>query len=209
MVQLYAKSKKPNNSQELLKKIMRDTAKYRQDLMENAAMENEAASWLAMKNSFWIAIKDTAAYIEDQCGIEITYTEQLDVKKLLYNKDGKTIDDRLEDIYKEYTLLGKDIGYLWRRLEVLMNTELVHIENLMIRKICDVIGHSTIFRLERSEGSCASCVGYHGLSFDVEAAPDVPLHPNCGCTLDIDEEEIDENDDLRDILIMLDELDWQ
>lgn len=170
MGQLFAKKKKnkikPNNSQELLRLIMSDTAEYRQELMEEAALENERATWAAMNESFWIAIKDTAAYIEDQCGIKITYTEQLNVKQLLYNSDGRTIDDRLEEIYKQYTLLGKDIGYLWRRLEVLMNTELAHIENLMIRKICDVIGHSTVFRLERSEGSCGECAGYHGLSFD-------------------------------------------
>ena len=170
-------------------------------------MEERVATRAALFHSFDIAVEDTVAYVEERTGLRITNSDKIDVEKLLYRNDGKTIDERLEEIYQMYAI-NQDLGFLWRRLEDIMTTELAHIENYLVRKICGKIGYRVVYRVERSQGSCAGCTSYSGLTFDPGIAPDVPLHPKCGCTLDINTEELEDRQTLDDLIMNLEEIDW-
>lgn len=72
----------------------------------------------------------------------------------------------------------------YNNADMLARTELAHIQNQAAKKRYEDAGVAKVqFWASEDERTCEVCGKSHTKTFDVHSAPQVPLHPNCRCTL--------------------------
>ena len=214
MEQLFVKHKLYNSPKEMQKHLMNVTAKLRQQVLEDAALEDIDA----VKNGIYDLVKkchlEIVKFLKDKYKIEIKYDENnLPLEKLLFNKDKKTLNDRLDPLFKIYAIDKNDgLGSLWRGLELIMVTEMTTTVNKTLiapfryAKKHDIdLGYEFIYHVEYS--GCDECNSYGGEFYDFEEAIEPPFHPGCQCSFNIVEEEV-EADTVDGIIVDEDELEY-
>lgn len=170
--------------------------------------------------SCYNCLEEVYAYVSKSLKELYKEVEDFDIKDindLTYQKDGKTLEDRISEHLKnaKEKLDNKEkldlvILYILNRITVILVTETRMVEQAVKKNKKPIIkdGYYGILVIDGCGGDCdGNCLDYNGIYPEDAEVPTPPYHPNCGgiiyydITNDPDEiEELDlDNTDLDDL----------
>lgn len=118
--------------------------------------------------------------VEDRYGK--VRTTKIDLKNLLYNKDGKTLNQRINEHYVDF-LKNSNYNLLLSNIIRILHTENMNVYNQVVKSLVKQLDY-VAGSYDGSDCDCHSedmdCSEYTGL-YLIDDLPDAPFHPNCNC----------------------------
>ena len=178
---------------EEIKEIYRQTAEIREKLFDDELDEDKIYELFKEyeQNILFLICN----HYEKRLGINITQRESVDIDIFFFNKDGKTIKDRIKEI-------KEDNNFLYR-MKILQDTELYNCINCISSSVIKYYKLPSIVVVD--VGGCESCVGIGSGEFLEDDIPEPPFHPGCKCYSDIEYEILPDLTD-EEYVVMLEEL---
>lgn len=168
-------------------KIKRETARQREELFDDIMLENNKEIKEKLDKIMKIASNNIFDWIEENTSIHFHNKDKININRIYWNKDGKTIEDRLEKYFKIYAI-SEDIEFLLQKIELLIDTEITNAIYKVPKIGLDKLNLDYYFDI--TNNGCDMCVSL------AEDGVEPPYHPSCQCEgeliiMDDDENEYD------------------
>lgn len=162
---------------QLKNKCLRESAEIRESIYETAILEDADLVKSLINDAFRIICKEIFTWMENEFDVYILNQDKINedeiINLLYWNKDGKNIEERINNYFLIYATI-KDSSFLLSSIEKLIDTEIINaihkipknaFKKLNINALCE------IFVVEGCD-ECQSAAEYG-------AYP--PYHPRCQC----------------------------